>query len=101
MNRRYASRPENKKCFGKKLLNQTAVCIILLLAVMFINGADKDRSNVFIKNLRAGLNTSVDYKQTAESLKKFYGKIIDKGAAKDNDADEKADGDPAPDTDLR
>ncbi len=93
-------RREQPKPVKSKFLVQTCACALLIITVMCVKTADKGGTNPFIKNLRTGLNTSVDFSKTAESLKKAYEKIMKKGENL-NDGDKKAE-EPVPaDTDLQ
>ena len=58
----------------------------MLITVMCVKAADKGGTNAFIKNLRTGINTSVDFEKTAASLKKAYEKLIKKGEILNDDS---------------
>lgn len=68
-----------KKSRKSKLINQSIICVVLVIAVMCVNSINKNPTNVFIKNVRQSLYTSIDYEKTWNSLKEKVMSLINKG----------------------
>lgn len=64
---RKTKKPKSK--FKTKLINQSIVCVVLIVAVMCINSVNKNPTNVFISNVKYNLHTSIDYQKTWDSIK--------------------------------
>ncbi|MBO7208139.1 MAG: hypothetical protein J6V58_00200 [Clostridia bacterium] len=64
---RKTKKPKSK--FKTKVINQSIVCVVLIVAVMCINSVNKNPTNVFISNVKYNLHTSIDYQKTWDSIK--------------------------------
>ncbi|MBQ3114715.1 MAG: hypothetical protein IJC06_01115 [Clostridia bacterium] len=60
---------KTKSRFKTKIVNQSIVCVVLIIAVMCINSVNKNPTNVFISNIKYNLHTSIDYQKTWDSIK--------------------------------
>lgn len=72
--RRKAVKPSKLK---GKLINQTIVCILLIISVMCIKSVNN--KSVLIESVRESLTTSVDYKKTFESIRDMISRISNQG----------------------
>ncbi len=69
-----------------KLINQAVICVLLIISVMCIKSVNNN--SVLIKNIRDSLNTSIDYKKTADSIKNMFSRLINEGEITDDTKNE-------------
>ena len=79
---RKTKKPKSK--FKTKLINQSIICVVLIIAVMCINSVNKNPTNVFISNVKYNLHTSIDYQKTWDSIKKKVTALFDERTETDD-----------------